>query len=284
MYYALITFKNVPKLGFAHHFYAESYDHTRQKIENNLEIVYIKKGNLTISLGEKTMLAKPGSVCVLLRTMPLHFKIDENSHHTHCSVQVISDFEFKVTEDINEVPDDYPGLIIPFITEPCDETEIIKKQLFSIVSELSVSRDLNEFSASLSAMGILEALSSVFKKSFLKETQNASLLCYKIKRYVYEHLHESILLSDIEKELGKTSIYLNAVFKKESGTTIHQYINREKMRLVAELMDNKGISFKNACENAGIKDISYGYRMFKKQIGITPAEYKSSVRFGVNVN
>lgn len=279
MYYALITFKNVPELGFAHHFYAESYDHTRQKMENNLEIVYIKKGNLTISHGEKTMVAKPGSVCVLLRTLPLHFKIDENSYHTHCSVQVISDFEFKVIENINEVPDDYSGLIVPFITDPCDETEIIKKQLFSIVSELSVSRDLNEFSASLSAMGILEALNNVFKKSFLKETQNASLLCYKIKKYIYEHLHENILLSDIEKSLGKTSIYLNSVFKNESGTTIHQYINHEKMRLVAELMDNKGISFKNACENAGIKDISYGYRMFKKQIGITPAEYKCSVRF-----
>ena len=68
MYYALITFKNVPKLGFAHHFYAESYDHTRQKIENNLEIVYIKKGNLTISLGEKTMLAKPGRVKLIAIT------------------------------------------------------------------------------------------------------------------------------------------------------------------------------------------------------------------------
>ena len=156
MYYALITFKNVPKLGFAHHFYAESYDHTHQKIENNIEIVYIKTGNLTISLSEKTMVAKPGSVCVFLRTLPLHFKTDENSYHTHCSVQVISDFEFKVIEDINKIPNDYPGLIIPFITEPCDKTEIIKKQLFSIVSDLSVSRDLNEFSASLSAMGMLQ--------------------------------------------------------------------------------------------------------------------------------
>ena len=284
MYYALITFKNVPKLGFAHHFYSENYDYTRQKMENSLEIVYVKNGNLNITLDKKTMVAKPGSVFVLLRTLPFHFKTDENSHHTHCTVQVIGDFEFEVIDDINKIPDDYPSLIIPFITEPCDETERIKKQLFSIVSDLSVSRDLNEFSSSLAAMGILETLGNVFKKTFLKETQNASLLCYKIKRYVSEHLHESILLSDIENKLGKTSIYLNSVFKKESDTTIHQYINREKMRLVAELMDNKGISFKNACENAGIKDISYGYRMFKKQIGITPAEYKRSVRFDIDDN
>ena len=44
-------------------------------------------------------------------------------------------------------------------------------------------------------------------------------------------------------------------------------------------MATKGLEFKSACESAGITDVSYGYRLFKKQMGITPGEYKNSQHF-----
>ena len=40
MYYALVSFKKIPHIGFAHHFEAENYNYTRQILENSLEIVY----------------------------------------------------------------------------------------------------------------------------------------------------------------------------------------------------------------------------------------------------
>ncbi len=279
MYYALVSFKDVPKIGFAHHFYAENYNYTRTKIEKSLEIVYIREGSLTVRLNDETMIAEPGSVFVLLRTLPLTLETGKNSHHSHCTVQLVADFDFEIVKDKEKIPGDYPGLILPFITLPGMETEAIKKQLYSIVSEISVSRELNDFSSSLSAMGVLGILNSKFKKHFLDKSHNSSLLCYKIKRYVSEHMSENIVLSDLSSHLGKTSIYLNSVFKKENGTTICQYINSEKIRLVSELMLNKELSFKNACESVGITDISYGYRLFKKQTGITPAQYKNSQKF-----
>ena len=278
MYYALVSFKTVPKPGFSHHFYAESYSYTREKLENSLEIVYIKKGNLTIEFEDETMLAEPGSIFVLIRTLPLTIKAEKGSMHTHCTVELISDFEFELVRDKTEIPPDYPGLVLPFVTPPCPETERMKKKLYSVVSELSVSGNTAGFTSSLCCMGILEEINSIYKSKSLNDTKDSSILCYKIRRYISEHLNESIHLSDISNHLGKTSVYLNSVFKKENGTTIHQYINREKIRIISELMENKGLPFKTACENAGITDVSYGYRMFKKHTGITPAHYKGSFR------
>lgn len=279
MYYVLLSFNDVPKIGFAHHFYAENYSFTRKKRENTMEIVYVKEGDLEIALGEKNMLAPKGSVFVFMRSLPFAINTKKGSQHAHCTVQLISDFNFEIARTKEEIPSDFKGLIMPVITPPGKTAEAIKKKLCTIVSDISVSREKNGFSSSLCALGMLEDIHSKFKSEFLHNMQTSSILCYKIKKYISEHLCESLSLADISKSMGKTSIYLNSVFKKETGTTIGQYINSEKTRLVAELMLNKGLPFKKACESAGISDISYGYRVFKKQMGVTPGEYKGSQRF-----
>lgn len=274
LYYALVSFNDVPKIGFAHHFYAENYNYTRQKLENSLEIVYVKEGDMEITLGEDSVFAPEGSVFVLIRTLP--FIIKTGKCHSHCTLELISDFSFEIVKTKEDIRRDFGGLVIPFVTLPGKISENVKKQLYSVVSDLSVSRELNEFSASSCAMGILETLHSKFKREHLGDMRTSSILCYKIKRYISDHLCESISLSDISEDMSKTSIYLNSVFKKETGTTIGQYINSEKIRLISELMQNRDLSFKNACESVGIADISYGYRLFKKQMGVTPGKYKDS--------
>ena len=279
VYYALVSFNSVPKIGFAHHFYAENYMNTRQRVENSLEIVYIKEGALEITLEEDTMTAPEGSVFILLRTLPLSLRAKGSTNHSHCTVQLISDFKFDVAKSREEIPSDFAGLILPFVTEHGKIGEVIKKQLFSVVSDLSVSREKNEFSASVCCMGMLEALHAKFRAEYMAGMHTSSILCFKIKKYVSEHLSENIDLSDISASLGKTSIYLNSVFKKETGTTIGQYINSEKIRLISELMINKSLPFRQACESVGITDVSYGYRLFKNKMGITPAKYKSSQKF-----
>lgn len=276
LYYALVSFEKMPKIGFAHHFYAEKYGYTRTKLENSLEIVYVKEGDMEITLGEETMLAPAGSIFVLLRPLRFSMKTKEKCPHSHCTVQLISDFSMAVAKKKEDIPPEFEGLILPFVTPPGKTAETVKKQLYSIVSDLSVSRELSEFSASACAVGILEALHAKFRAEYLDDMHTSSILCYKIKKYISEHLSESLSLSDISDRLGKTSIYLNSVFKKETGTTICQYINGQKIRLIAELMHNKGLPFRFACESVGITDISYGYRLFKKQMGVTPGEYKVS--------
>ena len=283
MHYTLISFNKIPKIGFAHHFYAKNYKCVRKNMENSLEIVYIKKGTLKIKLEGNTMHATPGCVFAFVRTLPFTFETDKDALHTHSTIQLFSNFEYTFAKSEKEIPENFDGIIIPFITEPCHETEIISKKLNSIISDISASRETNDFSSSLTAISILEILSDKFKKSYIKKSTGTSLLCYKTKLYISEHISEKITLSDIARHLNKTSVYLNSVFKNETGLSIGHYINSEKVRLITELMQNKSLPFKNACENVGISDVSYGYRLFKKQLGITPCEYKKSTHFRENL-
>jgi two-component system response regulator YesN len=81
--------------------------------------------------------------------------------------------------------------------------------------------------------------------------------------------------------MDKTPNYLNSVFRKATGVSIHQYINREKMRLAASLMEEQSLTFAEACENVGISDLSHGYRLFKRHMGVTPKEYLSADRLKI---
>ncbi|MBQ7075553.1 MAG: helix-turn-helix transcriptional regulator [Clostridia bacterium] len=270
-----LVLKNIHKIFFAHHFYTEQdYKADYGTGQNGIEIVYIKKGNMTGELYGKTFLVEEGSFFVLLRHLPIN--LYTVGVHSHCSVSLNGDFEFIYTENADNYESKKSGIVLPFVTPPFKETEQLKKDLFLVVSELTVSKEKNEMSAVLLALSILQRLSVNYQK---KQGENpSSIIEYKIKKYVANNIASNFDISDIAKELNMTPNYINSVFKKRQGISIRQYINKEKVSLICDLMHHRGVSFKVACENAGIYDVSYGYRLFKKNMGITTKEYMNSIK------
>ncbi len=270
-----LVLKNIPKIGFAHHFFTE-YDYKANygMEQNGIEIVYIKKGNMTAELYGKTFTVEEGSFFVLLRHLPIN--LYTVGVHSHCSVSLEGDFEFLYTENTDKYKSKKNGIVLPFVTRPFKETERLKKDLFLVVSELTVSKEKNEMSAVLLALSLLQRLGMNFQK---KQGENqSSIIEYKIKKYVANNISNNFDIGDIAKELNMTPNYINSVFKKRQGISIRQYINKEKVSLICELMHHRGVSFKIACENAGVFDVSYGYRLFKKSMGITTKEYMNSIK------
>jgi methylphosphotriester-DNA--protein-cysteine methyltransferase len=43
-------------------------------------------------------------------------------------------------------------------------------------------------------------------------------------------------------------------------------------------MEDRGLTFRDACENVSITDLSHGYRLFKRHMGVTPKQYISAER------
>ena len=117
---------------------------------------------------------------------------------------------------------------------------------------------------------------SEYPKSNSTLSSPSSLIGYRVKRYIAEHLYLPITLAELSTVFGKTPNYINRLFREANGITINQYINRERVQLIASLIRYSGVSFKTACENAGITDVTYGYRLFKKHTGVTPKQYLQS--------
>ena len=55
---------------------------------------------------------------------------------------------------------------------------------------------------------------------------------------------------------------------------IDSYINLEKMKKVAVLISDNGLSVKNAAKEVGISDVNYLSRLFKQKMGMSVSQYK----------
>jgi len=68
--------------------------------------------------------------------------------------------------------------------------------------------------------------------------------------------------------------YLSAVFKKETGQTVTDYVNQKRMQHAAELLQSTTLQVQTVAQHCGFLDVHYFSKVFKKYIGKTPKEFK----------
>ncbi len=100
----------------------------------------------------------------------------------------------------------------------------------------------------------------------------------KIIAYVTEHFRESFTSADIERDLFINFDYANRIFKKNTGYSIMKYRNRLRINTAKALMVDNTIS--RVASEVGFSSIYYFSRCFKAFEGISPEEYRASLRRG----
>ena len=68
--------------------------------------------------------------------------------------------------------------------------------------------------------------------------------------------------------------YLSNVFKKETGKTVTEYVNTERMELAAQLLESARLQVQTVAQHCGIMDVHYFSKLFKKHTGKTPRQYR----------
>lgn len=92
--------------------------------------------------------------------------------------------------------------------------------------------------------------------------------------YLQKHLHEKILLEDIADTLNVGLKQLTTTFKKETGESITTYILNERIREAKSLLTYTNIYFSEISTYLNFCSQSYFTSVFKKNTGMTPAEYR----------
>ncbi len=91
-------------------------------------------------------------------------------------------------------------------------------------------------------------------------------------------LSADLSLRTLAEAQNISASYLSAVFKKETGKTVTDYINSERMQLAAHLLETTGLQVQTVALHCGILDVQYFSKVFKKYIGKTPKEYRESFK------
>ena len=100
----------------------------------------------------------------------------------------------------------------------------------------------------------------------------------KIMLYIHQNYDKNIDNELISGELGYHSYYLNRLFKKHTGVTIHQALIKERMRVSAQLLEATDLSVNAVAAAVGYSDHTHFCTAFKSYMGTTPLKYKKSGR------
>lgn len=92
--------------------------------------------------------------------------------------------------------------------------------------------------------------------------------------YLNNNVKKKIALSDVSDSVGISCQYLNRLFKQILGCTIIEYINRRKIKIAKELIVASTLTFREVSFEIGLDNPYYFSRLFKKEEGLTPSEYR----------
>lgn len=107
-----------------------------------------------------------------------------------------------------------------------------------------------------------------------KEKRHTSSYTQQCKDYVYGHYREKIYLNDIADSLGISSSYLSRLFKKETGTSLQDFINNVRVERAANLLIYSDVTLSGIAEYVNFPSQSYFGRIFKQKMQISPKLYR----------
>ena len=95
----------------------------------------------------------------------------------------------------------------------------------------------------------------------------------RVLEYVREHYREPLTNESIAQHFSYHKNYINALIKKETGTTLHSYLLNYRIERAADLLVSGEYSVSEAGALVGFVENVHFSRAFKKLVGKSPSQY-----------
>lgn len=98
-----------------------------------------------------------------------------------------------------------------------------------------------------------------------------------ILQYIRDNI-SNVTLESAGKYFGYTGTHISRIIKKHTGFSFAVFINTQKMLVAQKLLADTNIPIGNIPQLIGLDSKEYFCRMFKKNLGITPSDYRKTIK------
>ena len=106
------------------------------------------------------------------------------------------------------------------------------------------------------------------------EKSQVSPVVRQIIQIVTNQYSNNMSLKTLAYKYKMNPSYLGQIFQKEVGKSFSQYLNETRNRKAKELILGTNLKMQEIAFSVGYVEISYFYRMFRKQYGVSPASLR----------
>ena len=104
-----------------------------------------------------------------------------------------------------------------------------------------------------------------------------SYLIRKAIEYIRFHLEQELNLDTISEAIHSSTYELSRKFKKETGQSLTDYINKLRIKEALYMMENHNLSITDIAYMTGFNDVNYFTKVFKKYNKMTPSSYRKQL-------
>ncbi|MDR3147108.1 MAG: AraC family transcriptional regulator [Treponema sp.] len=105
------------------------------------------------------------------------------------------------------------------------------------------------------------------------ETKTADKRIQNIVRFIVQHYSEPLTVHRLAVKAKLNPAYFGALFKQETGETVHQYIAKIRIRNAQNILSAGGYRVCEVAEQCGYCDSYHFYKQFKAITGKPPSWY-----------
>ena len=243
---------------------------------DEVEIVYVKKGKITIYIAEESFQATAGE-SFFVNSGELHFmESDDKDVEYYTLLFPLTFLSFQIEDALEQevfLPLRQKSLLLPVqlkgFREETQMTDLIR-EIIKVNEEKEIGYQLR------TRILLLELMEGLLKEDGLVPASfgNAAGMQRELLAYIQDHYTEKITLHKLAMEFHLSEKYISWYFKEHFAISFTQYIFHLRMTRAKDILLNSEMSVTEVALSCGYQSVNLFIRSFKEMYGITPLQYR----------
>jgi AraC-type DNA-binding domain-containing proteins len=255
-------------------------NNTTFHLHNSFELYLFLQGDVNYWVEQSVYHLKRGTL-LIFNNQEIHRVVNPSSNKYE---RLLIHFQPPVIEPFNT---EKTNLLSCFINREKGQNNAVllsDRQLdifLSLVKKLSDALNSEKYGSDVLTrnylMEVLIFINRLYQQNtdFLEQDTLSGRL-HDILDYIEVHLSEDLSLDKISSHFSLDKSYLGRLFKKETGSTIYNYILLKRISLAKQLL-SEGKNVSETCSLSGFNDYANFIRTFKKITGSSPSHYNTYI-------
>ena len=246
---------------------------------DELEIIYVKSGFLTVNISGENYIGKPGDAFVV-SPGNLHFMGSQTGTVDYFTflfplkyIAFRSDdmLDDKLIEPLNSGHLMISPEIKDTVKEQCEQLAGV----YAAEIDKSESKITSQIRKKII---LLQFIHELWKKGFIVEndTTGRNTVEKEMVSYIQQNYTGKILLREFGEQFHLSEKYISRYFKDHFHITLSQYVTYLRLEHAKQMLQETDISVTEVAMQSGYQNISYFIRSFKKTYGVSPLKYRKS--------
>lgn len=251
-------------------------------------IYYVKAGRAILHLPDQDLELEPGYMYLLPRFLPHSYVCDPGFQFYYMFVYM----------RYGEQQGLFESHTLPYRVKANEGTDLLFTNFCQMYPQLSLpyksAIEFDEHPAyrdyahrymemeryeKMQLQGLVWIVLSYFMKHASMHAGDIDPRVQRVCNYVKEHIIETPTLDQMSNIANVAKSHLSRLFNEAFGVSPLQYVIRSKVQYAQTLLLTSNRTVREIAFAVGMMDVSYFVRMFKKNIGFTPMDYRNSLKY-----